>query len=125
MNSGFEGHRYSIFYVIIGIMYIVIGLASLFILLSLRRRTKQSAISANDINEKFFLEIEGMVNYYLKKHEGETYTAKELVNKLENLIKDNKKKEYFRNNIEKIINRMVDRGTIQLVQVSGEVKYAF
>lgn len=106
-------------------MYIVIGLASLFILLILRRKTKQIAISASNINEKFFLEIEGMVNYYLKKHEGETYTAKELVNKLENLIKDNKKKEYFRNNIEKIINRMVNRGTIQLVQVSGEVKYTF
>jgi len=82
-------------------------------------------ISPSEVKERFFLEIEGMVNYYLKENRGEAYTTKALISSLENYLKDNKKLEYFRNNIEEILIRMLQRGTIKLGEDREGDKYYF
>jgi len=88
------------------------------------RRLKKKIKDRYDY-DKIFFEIEGMVNYYLKQNEGDAYTAKSLVTKLEHNLEDVKKREYFRNNIENILNRMARRETIQQVQEGGEFYYSF
>jgi len=121
----FDRRRYFIFYLFLGILYVVIGVNSLFLVLTIISsiKLKKKVISPSDV--RFFLEIEGMVNYYLKKNEGKTYTAKALVSKLENYLKDHKRKEYFKTNIETMLSQMVQRGTIQQIQENGETIYSF
>jgi len=88
------------------------------------RRLKKKIKDRYDY-DKIFFEIEGMVNYYLKQNEGDAYTAKSLVTKLEHNLEDVKKREYFRNNIKNILNRMARRETIQQVQEGEEIYYSF
>jgi len=122
-----DWRRYFIFYLILGIIYVIVTISSLYLVLRLITSIKKQKkmISPSEVEERFFLEIEGMVNYYLQENEEEAYTAKALISRLENCLKDNKKLEYFRNNIEEILIRMVQRGTIQLVEDREGDKYSF
>lgn len=121
-----DWRRYFIFYLILGILYVIITISSVYLVFRLitNRKKKKKRVQRSEVEERFFLEIEGMINWYLKKNEGETYTAKVLINNLENYLKENTMKEYFRNNIEEILFRMNQRGTIQLIQEKEGIKYS-
>jgi len=108
-----------------GIIMLVIGLITgIKSDLENKKKIKKEMIDSRDYDKNFF-EIEGMVNYYLKQNEGDAYTAKSLVTKLEHNLEDVKKREYFRNNIKNILNRMARRETIQQKQEEGEIYYFF
>lgn len=108
-----------------GIIILVIGLITgIKSDLENKKKIKKEMIDSRDYDKNFF-EIEGMVNYYLKQNEGDAYTAKSLVTKLEHNLEDVKKREYFRNNIKNILNRMARRETIQQKQEEGEIYYFF
>jgi hypothetical protein len=117
--------RHFAFYLILGIFYIITTLSTLYLVFTLieNRKNKRKRLALSEIEEGIFLEIEGMINYYLKENEGKAYTAKTLIKKLENYLIDKKKNEYFRNNIEDILVRMVQRGTIQSIEKSEGIRY--
>ncbi len=91
----------------------------------IKKRTIMKKIEDRYDNDKIFLEIEGMVNYYLKQNEGDVYTVESLVTKLLHNLEGVEKREYFRHNIKNILNRMAQRETIQQVQKEGETYYFF
>lgn len=120
----YDWRRYFYFYLILGLFYVFTAISSVYLVLSLRK-TKKKMIYLSDIKLRIFLEVEGMVNYYLKVNEGKKYTAEALLSKLEKYFKDIKKKEYYRNNIETMLSLMVQRGTIQQEHENGKVHYSF
>ncbi|MFW9999617.1 MAG: hypothetical protein ACFE9Q_00170 [Candidatus Hodarchaeota archaeon] len=122
-----DWRRYYNFFLMLGFFYTFAAISMVFSALNIisNRKAKKKMIYLSDIKHKFFLEVEGMVNYYLKVNEGKLYTAETLVSKLEKYFKDEKKKNYYRNNIESMLNLMVQRGTIQQVLENGKIHYSF
>ena len=123
----YDWRRYFYFYLILGLFYVFTAISSVYYVLSLisNRKTKKKMLNLSDIKLRFFLEVEGMVNYYLKVNEGKLHTTEALVSKLEKYFKDSKKKEYYRNNIETMLSLMVQRGTIQQEHENGKIHYSF
>lgn len=109
-----------------GIIMLIIGLITgIKSDLENKKKIKKEMIDSRDYGKRYFFEIEGMVNYYLKQNEGKVYTAESLVTKLVHNLEGVENREYFRNNIKNILKRMAQRKTIQQVQKEGEIYYSF
>ena len=87
------------------------------------RSKKDKFLDARSEKEKFFKECEGTINYYLFINKGNAFSAKALKSKLEEVIENPNLKEYFRRDINNILNNMVNQGTANSVQKNGHTHY--
>lgn len=84
---------------------------------------KDKLLNARSEKEKFFKECECNINYYLAKNKGIAFSAKALKSRLEDVFENPNLKEYFRRDINNILNTMVNQGTANSDQKNGYTHY--
>lgn len=79
----------------------------------------------NEKTKELYVATKNKITKYLKTNIGKAYTAKALLNKLDDSIKNSYFKKYIKKNGERILTEMISDEYIQIAYKNGETHYFF
>lgn len=86
---------------------------------------KRNIKKYNEKTKELYVATKNKITNYLKTNIGKAYTAKTLLNKLDDSIKNSNFKKYVKKNGERILTEIISDEYIQIAYKNGQTHYFF